>query len=483
MFEFIKNLKNTTPIVNPNPMRQQANLDALQAVADFQNLVKTDVNNAGFSPQSVDLINKIGIDNVVNGIGKGLNNGVPEIRDWINQYNSGVGRNNPLGIEQPAVLQGGVAEKSEPKLNLMNALRDMSAGFKENISQPISVSNFEKRVNPQEFKAGINPEDYRTQLTAEEQKNFDIWANDMRKKGAISADDKFQDYDMQGYWKNEVLNNTDLANGSAQNHFTDKYKMPNHATFSNESMYATGENAKYAGKWDGDKFIAPRNENIMTKIGEGMGTVARIVDNPLVKALLVGGAVSATGGSPADALGYGVKTGAIAQQAQMRNELYRQKLKSLGYSDADLEKIRGYVGNSEYQTLADGLYKEKMAEYRNLMAQNAQNKLLADMDYRAQDLAIKKQNADSQKRRADAYVKLAEKGGRSGSVDGGKGSGKNNPMYGKHLAEYNQLLASGDQNKINYAQNKFIELYGEDPNKSLKSENDILKLLEALGDE
>ena len=123
MFEFIKNLKNTTPIVNPNPMRQQANLDALQAVADFQNLVKTDVNNAGFSPQSVDLINKIGIDNVVNGIGKGLNNGVPEIRDWINQYNSGVGRNNPLGIEQPAVLQGGVAEKSEPKLNLMNALK------------------------------------------------------------------------------------------------------------------------------------------------------------------------------------------------------------------------------------------------------------------------------------------------------------------------------------------------------------------------
>ena len=214
-----------------------------------------------------------------------------------------------------------------------------------------------------------------------------------------------------------------------------------------------------------------------------MGTVARIVENPLVKALLVGGAVSATGGSPAEALGYGVKTGAIAQQAQMRNELYRQKLKSLGYTDADLEKIRGYVGNSEYQTLADGLYKERMAEYRNMMAQNAQNRLLADMDYKAQDLAIKKQNADSQRRRADAYVKLAEKGGRSGIVDGGKGSGKNNPMYGKHLAEYNQLLASGDQNKINYAQNKFIELYGEDPNKSLKSENDILKLLEALGDE
>ena len=56
-------------------------------------------------------------------------------------------------------------------------------------------------------------------------------------------------------------------------------------------------------------------------------------------------------------------------------------------------------------------------------------------------------------------------------------------MYGKHLAEYNAILQSGDENKIKYAQNKFIETYGEDPNRALKSENDILKLLEYLGNE
>ena len=494
MLEFLKNLKNNTPIITPDMQRQQANLDALNAVSTFQDLIRN--GNTGFSPQSVDLINKIGADKVAEGIGQGLNNGVPEIADWINQYNKGMGRDNPLGqtVQEPAqeeqVLIGGVNQKASPKTNIMSSLNDLAAGYRENAAQPFSFGNLEKRLSPAEFKASVNPEDYRTQLTAEEQKIFDMWANDMKAKGLINPNDNFQDYDMQGYWKNEVLNNTGLANGNAQNHFTDKYKMPNHATFSNESIYATGDNAKYAGHWNNNQFVAPRNENTMTKIGEGLGTLARVIDKPLVKSLIVGGLVGATGGSPAQALGYGIKTGNIAQQAQLRNQIYRNKLKQMGYSDEDLSTLRGYVGDDVYKTLSDGLYKENMADYRNTMAQIAQDKADTDAMYKSGSLGIRqgmldvaKQNAATNAKRANIYQQIANKAGRNGLVEGGKNSGSKNPMYGKHLAEYNAILQSGDENKIKYAQNKFIETYGEDPNKALKSENDILKLLEYLGNE
>lgn len=114
-----------------------------------------------------------------------------------------------------------------------------------------------KTSNVQRFKASVNPADYTTKLTPTEQAQFNKWANEMRAKGAINPRDNFTDYDMQGYWKNEVLNNTNLAGGNAQAHFTDKYKKPNHLTFSNESIYAKGSNARYAGRWNGDKFIPP----------------------------------------------------------------------------------------------------------------------------------------------------------------------------------------------------------------------------------
>ena len=228
----------------------------------------------------------------------------------------------------------------------------------------------------------------------------------------------------------------------------------------------------------------------MGRLGEGLGTLARVADKPLVKSLLVGGLVGATGGSPADMLNYGVKTGSIAQQAQLRNDLYRQKLKQLGYSDAELDTIKGYVGDDIYKTISDGVYKENMADYRNMMAQIAQDKADTDAMYKSGSLGIKqglldvaKQNAATNARRANIYQQIANQGGRSGYVEGGKNSGSKNPMYGKHLAEYNAILQSGDENKIKYAQNKFIETYGEDPNRALKSENDILKLLEYLGNE
>jgi hypothetical protein len=38
-------------------------------------------------------------------------------------------------------------------------------------------------------------------------------------------------------------------------HWPDTFKKPNHPTFSDQSMYATGENKAKAGRWEGEKFI------------------------------------------------------------------------------------------------------------------------------------------------------------------------------------------------------------------------------------
>lgn len=130
----------------------------------------------------------------------------------------------------------------------------------------------DKRINPdkiastptltvEDFKKSINPNEYNTKLSKEDEKEFEKWFMDSKHNGTIHPMDSGYDYDFRGYWKNEVQNNSKLAGGSASSHFTDKYKKPNHATFSNESMYATGNNAKYAGYWKGENFIKPTNDN------------------------------------------------------------------------------------------------------------------------------------------------------------------------------------------------------------------------------
>lgn len=84
------------------------------------------------------------------------------------------------------------------------------------------------------------------------------------------------DYDMQGFFKNtrpsvgEDIDETGLVLKPG-NHLSDKYKKPNHPTFSDESVYhnemdsyGTGRNAK-GGRWekDGDKWtFTPGESNL-----------------------------------------------------------------------------------------------------------------------------------------------------------------------------------------------------------------------------
>ncbi len=96
---------------------------------------------------------------------------------------------------------------------------------------------------------------YETKLNKEEQKEFNDWFKNAKENGTIHPDDKGQDYDFKGFWKDLVKNKDGKTEFSAESHFPDTYKKPNHETFSVESKYAKGEMKKYAGSWDGETYI------------------------------------------------------------------------------------------------------------------------------------------------------------------------------------------------------------------------------------
>ena len=101
-------------------------------------------------------------DDVVNGVRQGLNSGHKEIDQWIQQYNNGAGRENPINIpqtqEQIALARQGqfnlpAQEASVEKLpdtslinRFANGLADFQKGFQENRNTGFNPKNLE--ANP-----------------------------------------------------------------------------------------------------------------------------------------------------------------------------------------------------------------------------------------------------------------------------------------------------------------------------------------------
>ena len=88
-----------------------------------------------------------------------------------------------------------------------------------------------------------NTDQYSTQLTPDEEARFTQWRN------VWAPHDSGDDYDLRGAFKEGLL--PDATTG----HWSDKYKKPNHETFSVESMYAQyGFPGHWSGK-DGDIYV------------------------------------------------------------------------------------------------------------------------------------------------------------------------------------------------------------------------------------
>lgn len=86
---------------------------------------------------------------------------------------------------------------------------------------------------------------YNTELTPKEEKAFRTWA----KKNQRNPDLESTDYDLRGFWKNQE---SFAGNG----HGSDRYKKPNHPTFSVESQYH-GTPSPWGGRWEGGTWFMP----------------------------------------------------------------------------------------------------------------------------------------------------------------------------------------------------------------------------------
>jgi hypothetical protein len=99
---------------------------------------------------------------------------------------------------------------------------------------------------------------YNTQLTPDEEAAFADWVKEQSAKQQRDVINDLADYDLKGFWKNQE---SYADNG----HGSDKYKKPNHPTFSNQSVYH-GVDGNEGGEWseteDGRPSFRPSNTNM-----------------------------------------------------------------------------------------------------------------------------------------------------------------------------------------------------------------------------
>ena len=113
------------------------------------------------------------------------------------------------------------------------------------------VRTYPKKAGPPRAykyaEGGKVGDDYNTDLGADEPK-FQEW------KKQNAPNDSGADYDLRGAYK------SGMSKDPESGHWKDRYKKPNHPTFSDESDYATGDQRDRAGHWEGNTFVPPANK-------------------------------------------------------------------------------------------------------------------------------------------------------------------------------------------------------------------------------
>jgi len=93
----------------------------------------------------------------------------------------------------------------------------------------------------------VYPAAYNSALSESQEAQYQAWRATLPRPLQYEGD-----YDLRGYWLDPETVKDNVKDGQ---HFIDRYKKPNHPTFSVESRYATGDDARLAGTWKGDEYV------------------------------------------------------------------------------------------------------------------------------------------------------------------------------------------------------------------------------------
>lgn len=220
-----------------------------------------------------------------------------------------------------------------------------------------------------------------------------------------------------------------------------------------------------------ENMYSDDKKGLMTRLGEGAGTVARALNNPATQALVAGGLSAALTGNPLYGLGMAYKFG----NQRAMSEAYRDSLARNGVN-VDLGTF-GNITKDDHNSLMTPQYKDaanKLAETK-LNEQKLYHEMLMKKYY--DDLAERKRhNQETEKtqdKKATASMINANRPrvGKGGNVKQSTKATKpqQHPDWGNDLAEYaTKITDDRYSGKIPKMKQLFIQKYGVDPDKYIK---------------
>lgn len=124
---------------------------------------------------------------------------------------------------------------------------------------------------------------------------------------------------------------------------------------------------------------APQNKGLATKIGEGLGTLARFYDKPIGRMAIATGLSMLT--DEVNPLQEGIRAYVGRQTNMTRDKAYRQNLQQMGYTPEEINSIPGIVSDDIYSNLIRAKQLQDNAEYRNMLLENQQANTAAQLEF------------------------------------------------------------------------------------------------------
>lgn len=110
--------------------------------------------------------------------------------------------------------------------------------------------------------------------------------------------------------------------------------------------------------------LTPQRKGLATRIGEGLGTLARFYDKPIGRMAVATGLSMLT--DEANPLGEGVKAYVGRQTNMTKDKAYRQNLQQMGYTQEEINSIPGIMSDDIYTNLIKAKELERDREYRRM---------------------------------------------------------------------------------------------------------------------
>lgn len=99
--------------------------------------------------------------------------------------------------------------------------------------------------------------------------------------------------------------------------------------------------------------LVPQNKGLATKIGEGLGTLARFYDKPIGRFAAAAGLSALTGG--VNPMNEGITAYVGRQNNLTQDNVYRNQLKQMGMSEEDVNAIPGIVNSDIFKTITSAM--------------------------------------------------------------------------------------------------------------------------------